>query len=150
MESFSFHRLKEALGLGFDWTDVDAWLLLLDADPDPDPDPAADTLDALGLDVIELDTTNYARKAITGRTVTRDDEAGLTRWLFDDVVFADLGPGPGGPTVGGAIVYIAGEDDSSSWPALAFGDVVGATTGSLFTVAGSASGVVRVRDGEGA
>jgi hypothetical protein len=140
--SFAFQALKTALGSGFDWTTADVRLLLLDAAGGFSEDPTLDFVSAVDG---ELATDGYARQPITGRTTERDDDELLVRWHADATVFPDLGPGLGGPSVGGAIVFVFVTDDSDSWPALYLDDVDAATEGTDFTVSYDAAGLVRLR-----
>lgn len=141
MASFSFHRLKYELSAGaFDWTTADLRMLLLGEGLGFTEDPALDSIDALDGEASAF--AGYARQAVTGRALDRDDLEGLTRWLADDVVFPTLGPGE----VAGAVIYVHGASDLLSWPALYLADVVATTNGTDFTVTLDELGVVRIRD----
>lgn len=140
MASFTFHRLKRELSAGaFDWTTADLRMILLGDGLGFTEDPSLDSVDALDG---ELVAAGYARQAVTGRTLDRDDVEGLTRWLADDVVFPELGPG----AVAGAVIYVHGASDLLSWPAIYLADVVADTNGTDFTVTLDELGVVRIRD----
>ncbi len=135
MSSFFFRygkaRLVEA---ALDWADpdLDVRVALVDADAALVPDKGAASLDALLAPGDELSTTGYARQDVGGRS------AGIgpawVEWYADDVVFPGLGPAEDGPDVGGAIVYLAGDDDASSVPLLWLEDVVGPTNGGDWTI----------------
>ena len=140
--SFPFQALKTALGSGFDWTTADVRLLLLDAAGGFSEDPTIDFVSGIAG---ELAGTGYARQAIAGRTVERDDDELLVRWHADATVFPDLGPAP---AVAGAIVFVFVTDDSDSWPALYLDDVAGIPNGTDFTVSYDAAGLLRLRDPE--
>jgi hypothetical protein len=128
------------LGGGHSWaTDPDLKLILLDSSGGYAPDPDVDYVAGLG--AVELDTDNYARQAITSRSVARDDSTNLVRWLASGPVFADLGPGPGGPIVGGAVVIHDTGDDATSETVLWLPEVVGATNGTDFSVSFPVAGL---------
>lgn len=144
--SFPFQRLKLALGTGFDWTTDDLRVWLLDDATLIVPDPNIDLMTSVvGL----LVTDNSDPVALSGRTVERDDPEQLTRFLADDAIFGDLGPGSGGPVVGAAIIGVwAGSGGVDSWPAIYLPEVTGATNGTDFTVAFDPAGVLRLRNPE--
>lgn len=137
--SFVFQALKAAIGSGFDWSTADVRLLLLASGGGFSEDPTIDL--ASGIDGI-LDAAEPP--IVTGRTVERDDEAGLARWHADAVVFPDL---EAGHHVDGAILFVVpAGDPGSSWPAIYLSDVSGLTNGTDFTVSLDPAGVLRIRD----
>lgn len=143
MASLIYNRLKQEVGEGFDWATADVRLLLLDAAgsyvADPDDEFVADLTPGSN----ELATTNYARAALANQVVTRDDVNDRAAWTADDVVFAGLGPSSGGPTIGGAVLYVHVTDDSDSWLVAFLEDVAGTVNGLDATVAFDPTGIIR-------
>lgn len=143
-DGFLYNAAKARLGLGFDWTAGTKKLLLVDAAAGYVPDPDAVFVADLDPDV-ELDTDNYARGTITGRTVETDDTANVARWLASAPIFEALGPGSGGPNVGGAIVIEETGDDATARLLVWLPDVAGPTNGTDWLTSFPAEGLVLFR-----
>lgn len=144
-DGFLSNDAKLRLGTGFDWTTANVRLLLIDAAagyvPDPDAVFVADVAD------FELATDNYARADVADRTVSKDDAANVARWHASGPVLTDLGPGSGGPNVGGAWLFEEGgvPDDATDRLLVWLPDVVGPTNGTDWTVSLPVAGVVLLR-----
>lgn len=96
----------------------------------------------------ELSTTNYARDDMTSRTVTEDDTG--DRVVFDaaDNTWSALGPGTGGPTIGGAVIFDNTAGSDAARELIAFIDLANTTVnGGDFTIQWNASdGVFYLED----
>ena len=146
-DGFLYNYAKLRLGTGFDWTSANVRLLLVDAAAGYVPDPDAVFVADVDPATVELDTDNYSRQYVDDRTVTKDDAVNVARWNASGPVFADLGPGSGGPNVGGAILFEEGvaPDDATDRLIAWLPDVVGPTNGTDWTVYFPAAGVVLFR-----
>lgn len=142
--SFFFDNLKARLGSGFDWTAIDAELLLLDAAAGWTPSRTTGFVSELA--AYELETDNYARQNIGSRSIDEDNVNHLARWLASGPVFPDLGPATGGPVVGGGIVIERITDDTDSRPLLYLPTIVGTVNGTDWTVTFPAGGVAVLRE----
>lgn len=147
MASFMFNGAKAAvLGGSLAWASggIDVGIALVDSEAGFVADPATDYLSALG--AAELDTDGYARQAITGRAVSRDDVANVARWTASSLVFPALGPALAGPVVGGAVIYRDTGVDATSPLLLWLPWVVGPTNGTDFAVNFAAGGIFALRE----
>lgn len=132
-----------------DWTGAtDVEVMLVDDTYVFDPDQNfVDEGGGTGPIADEISTTNYARQNLGTRTLTEDDTN--DRVVFDaaDFSIAALGPASGGPTIGGAIIFVnAGGADTAN-PLIAFIDLTDTTVnGATFTIQWSASGIFYLDD----
>ena len=143
MANLTYNVLKEAVGDGFDWAAADVRLLLLDAAgtyvADPDDEFVAD----LNPGANELDTDNYARAALTGKAVLRNDTDNRAEWIADNVVFEDLGPTSAGPTIQAGVLFVQVTTDADSWLVAYLDDITGVTNGLDATVQFDSTGIIR-------
>lgn len=143
MASIIYNRLKVEVGEGFEWETADVRLLLLDAAGTYTPDPDDEFVADLDPGSNELDTDNYARQALANKAVNLNDVDNRAEWTADNIVFSDLGPGVGGPTIGGAVLYVHATNDADSWLIAFLEEVTGTVNGLDATIAFDPTGIIR-------
>lgn len=110
MASGLYNRGKFELGTGGTvWTTSDIRVLLVGTSFTFDPDH-----NVVGDISGEISTDNYARQAIGSPAVTENDTNDRVEYDLDDVLFESLGPGSGGPTVRGIVIYRHVTNDADS------------------------------------
>jgi len=90
----------------------------------------------------EISTTNYVRKVLAGLSITQDDTNDRIVLDATDPVWTALGPGTGGPTIGGVVAFRNTGADGTS-PLLSLNDLPDTqVNGSDLTVVWNAAGVI--------
>lgn len=90
---------------------------------------------------VEADATNYVRKVLATKAVTKDDTNHRAEYSFDDIVFAALG-GTLDNTIVAVLLYLHVTNDADSIP-ISFHDIADtATDGTDFTLQVGADGAV--------
>jgi hypothetical protein len=142
--SFAYTPAKEHFAKGtLAWQTSDIRVLLVMANTTADTDQDAGTISAIGT-LDEYDGASYARKAVTGEAVNRDDANNRAELDANDITWSALGAGTRQAQAMVVLAFVTNDSDSIPIAYIDSGGFPFAGTGSDVAVTWNAEGIVQL------